>query len=316
MKLLVTPTSFLKPANEQAKVKLEAFADAIVYNDLGKPLQGDELLSRLDGADGYIAGLDYITADVVKQMPDSVKVISRYGAGVDRVDIAACKERGIIVTNTPGANATAVCEMAFGLMLCAARNIPMLHKAVEAGEWPRANGMELSGKSLGIVGLGAIGKRLALRAKAFEMDVIAFDPYFDEAFGKEHGITRVELDDLFKTADVVSLHVPLSDATRHMVNADRIREMKQGGILINTARGGLIDEEAAAEAVKSGHLRGLGLDAFEQEPLVDSPLKGLPGVVFTPHAAGHTAQAISRMGMMAVDNAIQVLSGQKCPYQL
>lgn len=316
MKLLVTPTSFLKPANADAKVKLEAFADNIVYNDLGTPLQGDELLSRLDGVDGYIAGLDYITADVVKQMPSSLKVISRYGAGVDRVDIAACKERGIIVTNTPGANATAVCEMAFGLMLCAARNIPALHKAVEAGEWPRANGMELSGKTLGIVGLGAIGKRLALRAKAFEMDVIAFDPYFDEAFGKQQGVTRVELDDLFKAADVVSLHVPLSDATRHMASAERIKSMKQGGILINTARGGLIDEEAAADAVKSGHLRGLGLDAFEQEPLVDSPLKGLPGVVFTPHAAGHTAQAISRMGMMAVDNAIQVLSGQKCPYEL
>ncbi len=316
MKLLVTPTSFLKPANADAKVKLEAFADNIVYNDLGTPLQGDELLSRLDGVDGYIAGLDYITADVVKQMPSSLKVISRYGAGVDRVNITACKERGIIVTNTPGANATAVCEMAFGLMLCAARNIPALHKAVEAGEWPRANGMELSGKTLGIVGLGAIGKRLALRAKAFEMDVIAFDPYFDEAFGKQQGVTRVELDDLFKAADVVSLHVPLSDATRHMASAERIKSMKQGGILINTARGGLIDEEAAADAVKSGHLRGLGLDAFEQEPLVDSPLKGLPGVVFTPHAAGHTAQAISRMGMMAVDNAIQVLSGQKCPYEL
>ena len=316
MKLLVTPTSFLKPANADAKVKLEAFADNIVYNDLGTPLQGDELLSRLDGVDGYIAGLDYITADVVKQMPSSLKVISRYGAGVDRVNITACKERGIIVTNTPGANATAVCEMAFGLMLCVARNIPALHKAVEAGEWPRANGMELSGKTLGIVGLGAIGKRLALRAKAFEMDVIAFDPYFDEAFGKQQGVTRVELDDLFKAADVVSLHVPLSDATRHMASAERIKSMKQGGILINTARGGLIDEEAAADAVKSGHLRGLGLDAFEQEPLVDSPLKGLPGVVFTPHAAGHTAQAISRMGMMAVDNAIQVLSGQKCPYEL
>ena len=316
MKLLVTPTSFLKPANADAKVKLEAFADNIVYNDLGTPLQGEELLSRLDGVDGYIAGLDYITADVVKQMPDSLKVISRYGAGVDRVDIAACKERGIIVTNTPGANATAVCEMAFGLMLCAARNIPALHKAVEAGEWPRANGMELSGKTLGIVGLGAIGKRLALRAKAFEMDVIAFDPYFDEAFGKQQGVTRVELDDLFKAADVISLHVPLSDATRHMASAERIKSMRQGGILINTARGGLIDEDAAADAVKSGHLRGLGLDAFEQEPLVDSPLKGLPGVVFTPHAAGHTAQAISRMGMMAVDNAIQVLSGQKCPYEL
>ncbi len=316
MKLLVTPTSFLSPENAEAKAKLEAFADTIVYNDLGTPLKGDELLKRLEGVDGYIAGLDYITADVVKQMPASVKVISRYGAGVDRVDIPACKERGIIVTNTPAANATAVCEMAFGLMLCAARNIPALHKAVEAGQWPRSNGMELAGKTLGIVGLGAIGKRLALRAKAFEMNVIAFDPYFDAEFGKKNDIVCMDIDELFKAADVVSLHVPLTDSTRHMVDAKRIQEMKRGSIIINTARGGLIDEEAAAEAVKSGQLRGLGLDAFEQEPLTDSPLKNLPGVVFTPHAGGHTTQAISRMGMMAVDNCIQVLSGQTSPYEI
>lgn len=315
MKLLVTPTSFLSPENAAAKQKLEAFADSIVYNDLGKPLKGDQLIARLEGVDGYIAGLDYITADVVARMPASLKVISRYGAGVDRVDIPACKKRGIIVTNTPAANATAVCEMAFGLMLCVARNIPALHKAVEAGEWPRMGGMELAGKTLGIVGLGAIGKRLALRAKAFEMDVVAFDPYFDEAFARDNGIERVDLDGLFARADVVSLHVPLCDATRHMVDALRISGMKPGAILINTARGGLIDEAAAAQAIKDGRLRGVGLDAFEEEPLGDSPLKGLPGVVLTPHAGGHTSQAISRMGMMAVDNAIQVLSGQVSPYQ-
>ena len=195
MKILVTPTSFEKPENAQARALLEEFADEIVYNDLRIPLQGDELLSRLQGVDGYVAGLDYITAEVVERMPDTLKVISRYGAGVDRVDLAACKRRGITVTNTPGANATAVCELAFGLMLAAARNIPALHAAVEKGEWPRSDGMELAGKKLGIVGLGAIGKKLALRAKAFEMQVQAYDPYLDERFAAEQGIRALTLDE-------------------------------------------------------------------------------------------------------------------------
>ena len=289
MKILVTPTSFLKPENAAAKAKLELFADEVVYNDLGRPLQADEILERLDGVDGYVAGLDYITADVLEKAPASLKVISRYGAGVDRVDMAAATAKGIKVTNTPGTNSVAVCELAFALMLCAARNVPKLHTAVEKGEWPRSQGIELRGKTLGIVGMGAIGKNLAIRAKAFGMTVNAYDPYFDEAFAKENGIGRLELDEVLTTSDFISLHVPLNDSTRHMIDAEKIAEMKDGAIVINTARGGIIDEQAAAEAVKSGKLGGLGLDAFEQEPLIDSPLKGLDNVIFTPHTGAHTA---------------------------
>ncbi len=316
MKLLVTPTSFGKPENAKARALLESFADEIVYNDLGVPLKGEDIVRRLDGVDGYIAGLDYITADVIERMPASVRVISRYGAGVDRVDIPTCTRRGIRVTNTPGANATAVCELTFGLMLCAARNIPALHAAVGKGEWPRGTGMELAGKTLGIVGLGAIGKKLALRAKAFEMRVLAADPYLDKAFAAKNGIEPRELDALLTEADVISLHVPLTDETRYLIDAKRIARMKRGAIVINAARGGLIDEAAAAAALKSGQLRGLGLDAFEQEPLRDSPLIGLDGVVFTPHTGAHTAEAVSNMGVMAVQNAIAVLSGKPCAFAL
>ena len=314
MKILVTPTSFEKPENAQARALLEGFADKVVYNDLGIPLKGADLLSRLEGVDGYVAGLDYITADIIEQMPASLKVISRYGAGVDRVDIAACNKKGILVTNTPGANATAVCELAFGLMLSAARNIPSLHRAVEQGQWPRSDGMELAGKTLGIVGLGAIGKKLALRALAFDMTVQAFDPFLDHAFALAQGIADVPLDRLLRTSDVVSLHVPLTEQTRHMINAESLALMRKGAIIINTARGGLIDEEAAAVALREGKLRGLGLDAFEQEPLRDSPLIGLPRVVFTPHTGAHTAEAVFNMGMMAVRNAISILKGESCPY--
>ena len=316
MKILVTPTSFLKPENAAAKAKLEAFADEVVYNDLGRPLQAEEILERLDGVDGYVAGLDYITADVLSKAPDSLKVISRYGAGVDRVDMPAATAKGIKVTNTPGTNSVAVCELAFALMLCAARNIPKLHAAVEKGEWPRSQGIELRGKTLGIVGMGAIGKNLATRAKAFGMTVNAYDPYFDEAFAKENGIGRMDLDEVLTTSDFISLHVPLNDSTRHMIDAEKIAEMKDGAVVINTARGGIIDEQAAADAVKSGKLGGLGLDAFEQDPLIESPLKGLDNVIFTPHTGAHTAEAVSGMGSMAVDNVIAVLSGENCPYVL
>mgnify|MGYP001304132680 CR=1 FL=1 len=314
MKAFVSATSFLKPENAAAQKKLNDFFDDAAYNDLGVPLKGDQILERLDGCSAYIAGVDYITADVIARMPDSVRVISRYGVGVDRVNLAAAANRGITVTNTPGANSTAVCELAFALMLCAARDIPRLHDAVTRGDWPRSEGIELAGRTLGIVGMGAIGKRLAVRARAFEMNVLAYDPYFDEAFAKENEIARTGLDELFRLSDVISLHLPLNDETRHLVDAGRIREMRDGAILINAARGGLIDEQAAAEALKAGKLGGLGLDAFEQEPLLDSPLKGLPHVVFTPHTGAHTGEAVANMGLMSVQNAIQVLRGEPCPY--
>lgn len=314
MKALVSTTSFLKPQNAKAKALAESFFDEIVYNDLGVPLKGEEILTRLEGCDAYIAGVDYITADVIEKMPESVKVISRYGVGVDRVDLAAARKRGIVVTNTPGANSTAVCELAFSLMLCAMRNIPQLHEAVTAGQWPRSEGMELAGKTLGVVGLGAIGKRLAVRAKAFEMDVVAYDPYFDEKFAADNGIVKMDLDELLKVADVVSLHVPMTPENYHLISAERLATMKPNAVIINTARGGLIDEEAAAEAIKAGKLGGLGLDAFEQEPLLESPLKGLPRVIFTPHTGAHTGEAVANMGMMSVQNAIEILSDKPCRY--
>lgn len=316
MKAFISATSFSNPRNAAAQKLASGFFDEIVYNELGVPLRGSDILSHLEGCDAYIAGLDYLTADVIEAMPESVKVISRYGVGVDRVDLAAARRRNITVTNTPGANSTAVCELAFALMLAAARNLPQLHNAVSAGQWPRSEGMELAGKTLGIVGLGAIGKRLAVRAKAFEMEVAAYDPYFDEAFSAAHGIQKMELDALLRKADIVSLHVPLTEETFHLIDAKRIAQMKTGAVIINTARGGLIDEAAAAEAIRSGKLGGLGLDAFEQEPLIDSPLKSLPHVVFTPHTGAHTSEATEKMAMMSVQNAIQVLTDQHCPYIL
>ncbi len=312
MKILITPTSFQKPVNAKAREMIEAFADEIVYNPQTRPLTTEEVAALLPGVDGYIAGLDYITAEALANAPASLKVISRYGAGVDRVDLAAAKAKGITVTNTPGTNSTAVCELAFALMLSLARHIPQLDAAVKSGGWPRTSGLELCGKTLGIVGMGAIGKKLATRAIAFGMSVIAYDPYFDTAFAAEHGIKQTELHDLIPQADVISLHVPLTEQTRHMIGTGQIARMKDGAFVINTARGGLVDEAAAAEAIKSGKLGGIGLDAFEVEPPTESPLMGLQNVVLTPHAGAHTDEAVAGMGLMAVQNLIDVLQGREC----
>ncbi len=316
MKILVTPTSFLKPENAQSKAALEAFADEIIYNDLGRPLQEDEILERLEGVDGYIAGLDYITEKVLINAPESLKVISRYGAGVDRVDIPAAKEKGIVVTNTPGTNAVAVCELAFALMLSAARRVPALDKAVRNGEWPRAQGMELAGKTLGIIGFGAIGKNLAKRAKAFEMNVVAYDPYFDEVFAKENGIEKLTQEEVIAKSNFLSLHVPLMESTKHMIDAKAIASMPDGAVIINTARGGIIDEVAMADALKSGKLAAACIDAFEKEPPTDSPLIDFENVIMTPHAGAHTKEAVAGMGKMAVENCISVLSGKGSKYSI
>ena len=320
MKILVTPTSFRKPENDAAREKLESFADTVVYNDLGRPLQPAEVAQHADGADGYIAGLDYITAEAIAMLPRSLKVISRYGAGVDRVDCEALGKKGIVLTNTPGTNAVAVCELAFGLMIAGARQIPALDRSIRNGEWPRSQGMELRGKTLGIIGLGAIGKNLATRAKAFEMDVLAYDPFFDETFASSNqiagGSKPCDLEALLGGSDFISLHVPLLPATKHIIDGASLNMMKSGVILINTARGGLIDEDAVFSALQSGKVAALCLDAFENEPPTDSALLKLPNVIMTPHTGAHTREAVSEMGMAAVDNLIAVLRGEQCIYKL
>jgi len=246
-------------------------------------------------------------------MRKTINVISRYGAGLDRIDLKAASDRGIIVTNTPGTNSIAVCELTFALMLSLARAIPKLSTAVKNGEWPRSTGLELYGKTLGIIGLGAIGKNVAVRAQAFGMKVIGYDPYLDVAYAKENKITAVRLNELLTKSDIVTLHVPLNENTKHMIGKNEIKKMKDKVLLINTARGGLIDETAALEAIQTGKIGGMGLDAFEVEPAISSPFAGFENVVMTPHTGAHTNEAITAMGIMAVQNLIDVLEGYDCP---
>lgn len=313
MKILVTPTSLQPGKNESVLATLRTFSEDLIFNTSGRPLTEDELIPLLKDCDGYIAGLDFVTEKVIQSCPH-LKVISRYGAGYDRVDIDAAKKMGIPVTNTPGVNAQAVGELAFALILSIARKIPYLDTETRDGKWVRSTGMELKGKTLGIIGLGAIGKVVAMCGQGFQMDIIAYDPYIDNAYCEEQKIMPCSFDYVIQHADVITLHLPLNEQTRHIIGRKVIAEMKTGTILVNTSRGGIIDEDAAFEALQSGQLGGLGLDAFETEPPEDSPLFNLDNVVVTPHTGAHTKEATMNMASSAVKNLIDVLTDQDCPY--
>ena len=315
MKVLVTPTSLKPDVKSPALDELKKFADEITFNPAGRPLTEEELIPLLEDCEGYIAGLDFVTARVVESC-GKLKVISRYGAGVDRVDIDAASERGVAVCNTPGVNAEAVADLAFGLILSVARRIPALDRLTKDGKWTRSAGIELFGKTIGILGLGAIGKAVAKRALGFSMRVLAFDPYMDEAYARANGIETAAFGDTVKNCDILSLHLPLNDETRHVINGEVMSGMKRGAIIINAARGGLIDEHAACELLKSGHLGGLGLDAYEEEPPAATPLFEMDNVVATPHTGAHTREATANMASLAVSNLIDVMSGRECKYVL
>jgi len=315
MKILVTPTSFKPDSESPAMKKLKEFSGSLVFNPGTKPLSEDELIPLLEGCVGCIAGLDHYTSKVMESVKD-LKVISRYGAGVDRVDLEAAKAKNIVVCNTPGANAQAVADLTFALLLCVARKVALLDRKTKEGQWPRSSGTELYAKTIGVLGLGAIGKAVAKRATGFSMKILAYEPFNNREYAEANGIIPADFAAITKEADFLSLNLPLTDETRHLISADVMKNMKKGAIIVNTARGGIIDEEAAYEFLASGHLGGVGLDVFEEEPPQKSALFDLENVVLTPHTSAHTTEATDAMADMSVQNLIDVLSGKACPYAL
>jgi D-3-phosphoglycerate dehydrogenase len=314
-RLLVTPTSYGKN-DPRLKTELEALVGEVIYNPTGKPLASAEVAKLLPGVDGYIAGLDGIDASAL-DAADRLKVIARYGVGVDSVDLAAARAKGIVVTNTPGANSVSVAELALGLMLALARQIPEAVEAVHQGKWPRYSGISLEGKTIGILGLGAIGKQLARRLSGFDCRILAFDPYADASFANENHVELAAMDDVICQADFVSLHLPLLPETRGLVNDDFLSKMKKGSFLINTSRGEAIDETALLKALQSGHLKGAGLDAFTVEPPdPQNPLLALPQVIATPHLGAQTDGATSNMGWFAMRDCLAVLRGETPVYKV
>ncbi len=309
-KVLVTPTSFGKD-DPGLKHALEKAVGEVVYNPYGRPLKSAELQPLIKNCDGYIAGLDEIDDSAI-HASTCLKVIARYGVGVDRVNLEAATRRGIVVTNTPGANSVAVAELTIALILALARQLCQADEATHTGKWPRISGVGLNGKTVGLLGLGSIGFEVALRLRAFHCRVLAYDPYLSADRAGSAGAEPVSLGILLQESDFVSLHAPVTPETTQMVDAGFLARMKPNSFLINTARGELIDETALAHALESGYLRGAALDCFQQEPPgTDHPLLKLPQVIATPHSGAHTDDATFQMGQMALQDCLAVLRGER-----
>ena len=240
------------------------------------------------------------------------KIIARVGVGLDNIDEAAAKARNIRVINAVEGAMTAVAELVLGLMLALARQIPFADREIRNGKWLKKElmGTELKGKYLGIVGLGNIGKRLGRLAKGLNMNLIGYDVIpIDEAFSKEVGLMKADLGTLLSSSDYVSLHVPLLDSTYHLINAEKLATMKKTAKIINTSRGGVIDEEALYDALKKGNLGGAALDVFETEPAIGNKLATLPNVICTPHIGAQTKEAQSLAANIIAEKIIQILRG-------
>lgn len=252
-----------------------------------------------------------VTREIIDAAP-RLRAVGRAGVGVDNIDVEAASDRGIIVMNTPGGNTIATAELTFTHLLCSARPIPQANASMKAGHWDKKafQGSELYQKTLGILGLGRIGSEVARRARAFEMQVLAYDPYLTKARAEQLEVTKVDLETLLRESDFVTVHMPKTADTANMINAGSIAKMKDGVRIINCARGGLVDEAALAEAVASGKVAAAGLDVFVSEPLAaDSPLRGHDRVVMTPHLGASTAEAQENVGLEVAECIIEALRG-------
>lgn len=270
--------------------------------------------------DGLLAALGAFDALVIRSQArvdaelissgTQLRVIGRAGVGVDNVDVAAATSAGITVVNAPTANTIAAAEHTIGLMYALARNIAVADASVRRGEWRRSElvGFELRGRTLGIVGLGKIGLAVADRARAMEMHLVGNDPFVSAQAAADRGVEPVSMEELLRSADVITLHVPLNDATRRLINADTLSALKPGAVLINVARGGLVDEQALAAALSDGRLAGAAVDVYENEPPVGSPLLDAPNTVLTPHLGASTREAQIRAGVEVAQQVNDVLA--------
>ena len=313
MKVMITATSFSEVSREPED-RLVAAGYELMHNPYGRPMTPEELRPLLKGIDAVAAGVDQWFPPAFDEA-DRLKVLARHGAGMDCVDVAECTKHGIVVANIPGANAEAVADMSFALMLAVARHVPEGERTTKAGQWINTYGVDVYGATLGLFGMGRIGKGVARRGRGFNMRILAYDPYFDERFAAEVGVERAaSLEQVMREADFVSIHAPLSDQTRKIINADRIGLMKPTAVLVNTARGAIIDEEALADALEAGRIFGAGLDVYATEPPTQSRLLKCQRAITMPHNSSNTPGALRAMGDGVVDAIIAVFEGRRPQY--
>jgi D-3-phosphoglycerate dehydrogenase len=307
LKVLVTPRSFGQTDPKAFEILKEAGVE-VVRNDTGGIMTAEQLAEKLADCDGVILGVDPLSAEVLSASP-KLKAVAKYGVGTDNIDIGECERRGIKISRTVGANANAVADYAFTLMLAVARKALSIDALCRKGDWSKTTAIDIYGKTLGLIGLGAIGKGVAKRAKGFDMRVLAYDMFWDEAYAKSAGIERAGLERIYRESDFISIHVPLSETTRDMVAEKELAMMKPECIIVNTARGGIINEGALLTALRQSRIYGAGIDAFEEEPPKNPAWFELDNVVIGSHCAASTTGATQAMGRMAAENLIRDLLG-------
>jgi D-3-phosphoglycerate dehydrogenase len=290
--IAITARAFRQVPGEHHDL-LRAAGLRVRFPQADRPLEEGELVDLVRGCWGLIVGLDPVTAAVLDAGP--LRVVVRFGSGTDNIDLAAAGQRGVKVASTPGANARSVAELTIGLLLALARHLVLHDREVRSGAWSRHTGTELAGRRLGIVGYGAVGRQVAAIARAIGMEVVTTDPFVREA-----EVPLVDLKTLLASSDAVTLHAPLADDTRGMIGAAELAGMRPHALLVNTSRGGLVDERALAEALTAGRIRGAAFDAFEREPPEGSPLLALGNFIASPHAGAATVEAARRTGAAAV----------------
>lgn len=309
MKVISTSPSFAKYSNHPVEYlkengfEVQAFpADATLA----------ELKPHLAEADALIVAFTEINAELLDFAP-RVKIVCKHGVGVDNIDLAETKARGIWVTNVPNANKHAVADFTFALLLSLARQIPQANAQTKKGEWPRIFATDAWGKTIGICGLGNIGKQVALRARGFNMRVVAFDFFQDKAFAKENDIAFVSKEELMAQSDFITLHMPLTDTTKNFVALDEMKRMKPGAYLINASRGGVVNEADLFTALSTNVIAGAASDVFETEPLTTHPLFALDNFVATSHIAGYTDGAVNAIGEHCVENIVTAIVAKGRP---
>lgn len=314
MKILLT----FPPAFQAYMQKLKEFlleqGHAPTFRFFDSPPPKGELIKLVEEVDLYVSGsVEKVDQEIIESTR-KLRAILRFGAGYDNVDLETARRKGIYVTNVPGANADSVAELALGLMLALARRIPYLHNRLVQQHWQLIVGRELKGKVLGIVGLGAIGKCLAKKAKGLEMKVVGYDILWDSVFAVQWQIERLSLEDLLRKSDFVTIHLPMMEETRNLISREQLSLMKREAYLINTSRGGIVDEEALVEALESRQIAGAAFDVFATEPLVRSRLQDLANVaniVLTPHIGGSTEEALERVTEATIENILRIQRGEK-----
>jgi len=302
MKVLITPRSFGK-YNDIAKNQLLEHGIEIVSNPSGSILNEDELIELVSDVDGIIIGVDPLNERVLSHAK-KLSVISKYGVGVDNIDLDYCKKHNIDVHITKNANSQAVADYAFALMLSVARRVTEINEACHKKDWSKKVTVDIYQKKIGILGFGNIGKAVACRARGFDMEVLAYDTYQDHEFANNHQVRFTSVDEIVETCDFISIHLPLIPETAYLLNYDLMSRMKKNAIIINTARGGIVNEDDLARILSEKKIYGAGIDVFEHEPASESPLLNFNNVIVGSHCAASTEGAIENMSNFAVDNLI------------